>query len=476
METHKILFESLDKADKYFKAGEIKLGQKLVNEVSRSIKSQGKVPNKLRHRFNFMSAQSRYFNDISSFATNPKRNKIIKDIEALISNPHDNPKKQANQIHRLQTKWQLLDQSSKPAGQEQWMTFKSLTDKAWEPCAQYYDELKAKKISNAKEREKIIKNLIQYTEAHNSKWPNLIEISKYMSKTFKSWQSFAPVLDEDFTKLKTAYQQARKPINEAIRDQENKNYKIKEALIERVKLINDENNQICIQKFKKIKREYQDTGPAGKKNESVLWKKLNAEADRFFETEKALVNDELAIITDLSNQLEQDNCSTKNIKDKLKELNKTRKLPQFIKLQKAIKAHETKKIDAINAKKIESYQDLLSHLDTNEENNSIIHKDIFNTLKKPQYTGDKEQLLESVVKLELIAQIDPPASNKLLKQKFSIEMLQNKFSGRNTTNEEIKELIIKCINNLQSKKVNATELKMWKRINKVLTKVTSQLP
>jgi hypothetical protein len=88
------------------------------------MKAEGKVSNKLRHRFNFMSAQSRYFNDISSFATNPKRNEIIVEVEALIAQPHENPKKQANEIHALQTKWQLLDQTSKPAGREQWITFK----------------------------------------------------------------------------------------------------------------------------------------------------------------------------------------------------------------------------------------------------------------------------------------------------------------------------------------------------------------
>ena len=195
-----------------------------------------------------MSAQSKYFNDISSFATNPKRNELIKKIEALISNPYDKPKKQANDIHELQTKWQLLDQSSKPATRQQWMTFKSLTDKAWESCAQYYDELKAIKSSNVQERRKIIENLIQYCEVNNSNWPNLIEMSKYLNKTFQSWQSFAPVLDENFLELKTAYQQARKPINEEIQNQENKNYKIKEALIEKVKLINDDDNKTCIKK------------------------------------------------------------------------------------------------------------------------------------------------------------------------------------------------------------------------------------
>ena len=476
METHKILFESLDKAEKHFEAGEIRLAQKLVNEVSRSIKSEGKVSNKLRHRFNFMSAQSRYFNDISSFATNPKRNEIIKEIEALIAKPHENPKKQANEIHGLQTKWQLLDQSSKPASREQWITFKNLTDKAWEPCAQYYEELKIIKISNAKEREKIIQTLIQYTNDYSDKWPSLIDMSKFLSKTFQSWQSYAPVLDGDFSKLKTAYQNARKPINNAIKEQENKNYKIKDSLIEKVKLINDEDTQTCIQKFKKIKREYQDAGPAGKKNESILWKKLNEAADRFFEADKALVNDELEMIKNLAKDLTKDDCSIHDIKNKIIELNKTRKSPEFIKLQKAIKAHENKKIDAINAQKTEVYQDLLNYLETTDEIHSIIHNEIFKTLKKPLYLGNKDELLKCTIKLELIAKIDPPASDKAIKQMLALEMLQNKFSGAKTPSDEIKDLLISFVNNLKSTKISADEKKLWKRVSEVINKLAKQLP
>ena len=476
METHKILFESLDKAEKHFEAGEIRLAQKLVNEVSRTMKAEGKVSNKLRHRFNFMSAQSRYFNDISSFATNPKRNEIIKEIEALIKTPHQNPKQQANEIHGLQTKWQLLDQSSKPAGREQWITFKNLTDKAWEPCAQYYEELKAIKIANAKEREKIIQTLIQYTNDNSEKWPGLIEMSRFLSKTFQNWQSYAPVLDEDFSKLKAAYQDAKKPINDAIKKQEMRNYKIKESLIEKVKLIDDEDTQACIQKFKRIKREYQEAGPAGKKSEPILWKQLNEAADKFFEADKALVNDELEVIKKLGAELQTDDISIHDIKNKLTELNKTRKSPEFSKLQKAIKAHEAKKIEQINAEKIKVYQELMTLLETGDENHLSIHNEIFKTLKKPLYAGDKDKLLEITVKLELIAKIDPPAADKAVKQILALEMLQNKFSGTKSTNEEIKDLIIAFINNLQSKKINTVETKLWKRVNEAIKNLADQLP
>ena len=476
METHKILFESLDKAEKHFEAGEIRLAQKLVNEVSRSMKAEGKVSNKLRHRFNFMSAQSRYFNDISSFATNPKRNEIIVEIEALIAQPHENPKKQANEIHSLQTKWQLLDQTSKPAGREQWITFKSLTDKAWEPCAQYYEELKAIKISNAQQREKIIQTLIQYTNDNSDKWPGLIEMSKFLSKTFQNWQSYAPVLDEDFSKLKTAYQDARKPINNAIKDQENKNYKIKESLIEKVKLINDEDTQTCIQKFKKIKRDYQETGPAGKKNEPILWKRLNESADRFFEADKAILNNELEVIKGLTAELQSEDSSIKDIKNTVSELNKTRKSSEFKNLQKAIKAFENKKIDKINADKIKIYQDLMTLLETTDENHLSIHNEIFKALKKPLYAGDKNQLHEYTVKFELIAKIDPPEADKAIKQKLALQMLQDKFSGTKNTNDEIKDLLIGFINNLKSKKISAAETKLWKRVCEAMQKLANQLP
>ena len=85
--------------------------------------------------------------------------------------------------------------------------------------------------SNAKQREKIIESLNKYTSEYSGKWPGLIDMTKYLSKTFQSWQKFAPVLDEDFSKLKSEFYLSREPINDAIKDQENKNYKIKESLI-----------------------------------------------------------------------------------------------------------------------------------------------------------------------------------------------------------------------------------------------------
>ena len=95
----------------------------------------------------------------------------------------------------------------------------------------------------------------------------------------------------------------------------------------------------------------------------------------------------------------------------------------------------------------------------------------------PSHGGhDEDALLESVIKIELIAQIEPPKSNQALKQKLALEMLQNKFSGSINSSNGIKDLLIQFINNLQSKKTNANENKLWKRVNEALVKVIDQLP
>ena len=476
METQKILFESLIKAEGHFEAGQIRSGQKLVNEVSRAMKSEGKVSNKLRRRFNLISAQSRYFNDISSFATNPKRNEIIQEIEALIATPIENPKKHANAIHGLQTKWQQLDQSSKPAGREQWQTFKKLTETAWEPCAQYYEELKTVKISNAKEREQIIINILQYTEEKSAKWPGLIELSKYLSQQFQLWQNFAPVLDDDFIKLKTAYQDARKPINDQIRAQENKNLKLKEEIIEKVKVINDEDTQLCIQKYQRLKRDYQNIGPAGKKNEPTLWKILNESADRFYEAEKTIANDEIKIIGALSKELGQDGFSLSKIKEQLRELTKTRKSPEFLKIQKAIKSYEGKQAEEIILQKVSGYMDLPALLESEILANSSIDKDILKALNKPAYHNNVDEVTKTVVMMELMAGIESPDSDKAIKQLLTLEMLQNKFSQQVGETEKLKGLLITFISNLKAKKLSAAESKLWKRAQAALSVLAKHLP
>jgi hypothetical protein len=55
-------------------------------------------------------------------------------------------------------------------------------------------------------------------------------------------------------------------------------------------------------------------------------------------------------------------------------------------------------------------------------------------------------------------------------------MLQSKFSGSKNKEDEVKDLLIDFINSLQSKKINASEKKLWKRVSEAISKLPSRLP
>ena len=51
-----------------------------------------------------------------------------------------------------------------------------------------------------------------------------------------------------------------------------------------------------------------------------------------------------------------------------------------------------------------------------------------------------------------------------------------KFSGKNSAKTDIKDLLIGFINNLNSKKLNANEKKLWERVQVVIAKIAKKLP
>ena len=72
--------------------------------------------------------------------------------DELVSNPIKEPKKHAHAIHNLQRQWQLLDISGKSASKNQWNKFNDLSNKAWESCKDYFEEIKQIKINNAEKK------------------------------------------------------------------------------------------------------------------------------------------------------------------------------------------------------------------------------------------------------------------------------------------------------------------------------------
>ena len=107
MENTSEIFKLIESADNLFQQGSIKEGQKLTRDINFQLKQLQSIPRKLLHKVNFIRAQSRYFDDISSFAANPKREKLIKEASLSGANA---VKFQKRTIDKVYSK-EILDQS-----------------------------------------------------------------------------------------------------------------------------------------------------------------------------------------------------------------------------------------------------------------------------------------------------------------------------------------------------------------------------
>ena len=476
METSQDLFKQLEEAEKLFSNGSIKNAQKLVRDVISKTKTFKKVPNALKHKLNFAIGQSRYFDEMSSFATNPKREELISEITKIVATPLEEPKKQAHRIHDLQTKWQLLDLSSRPASREQWSKFNELCNKGWEPCSEYFDELKAIKINNANQRLKIIEEINLYVSENSAKWPEVRTLIQYMRGTFEQWQKFAPVLDKDLNKLKTAYFEAKKPINNYIKKQESNVIAIKESLILKVEAIDGEDGDLNIKKFNDLKNEWKKAGSAGRKHDNKLWDKFNKSADRLFNAKKEVIDAEIVLAENILKDLKDKTISTQDAETKLNELKNIQKTKEYNNVVSNIKNLKNEKIKEAKVSKLSEYNKIFSIINDKKDATISLSKLIEAAISKSinNKKTDKKALLYSCIKLEILANLESLKKDAALRQQIQLEMLTSKFNKSNSGDlNDLDSLVINFIENYSKEDSGAPEKALWNRVSKTLEVLVS---
>tara|TARA_B100001250_G_C19810824_1_gene795621 strand:- start:125 stop:1549 length:1425 start_codon:yes stop_codon:yes gene_type:complete len=468
VETSQHLFKELEMAEKLFSDGSIKNAQKVVRNVFNESKKLKRIPNKLRHKINAAINKSKYFDEISLFATNPKRNELISKIKDLINKDSSNPKKHAHAIHDIQRQWQLLDISSKAASKNQWLEFNELTNKAWEPCKDYFDEINQIKINNAVERKKIIESIHHYVNSNQKKWPPIKELASYLRKTFQEWQNFAPVLDKDLNELKSKYFEARKPINEEILKQEKNNKEMKEILISKVNEINDEDNGVNIIKFKELKSKWQKIGPAGKKIDNKLWNKFNKNADRFFKEKKLTLKNEIQSIETLKNNFLSAEISLNELQKEIRDLKNIKNTNELKEINSFINSEKIKIINNQKKLKIVKYNNIYNAL--TKKDNIVDIPAIHTSAIDNSFVNKKsnmDELLYACIKLELLANLDSLKRDEKIRNSIQLELLKSKFNKNNNKSEnDLDSILCHFINNFSAVDEGADHKKLWKRISK----------
>ena len=469
MERTDQIVELISKANQSFESGVIRDGQKLTREALKLVKVQGKIPNKLKHKLNATVALSRYFDDISSFATNPKRDELVSKIKEIADNPLKNPRKQADEIHKVQAQWQTLDQTSKTASQKQWNIFRSYVDKAWLPCGDFFEELNKQKLVNATKKQQVTQDLNEFVQKNNNKFPTIRILRSKLRKFDDSWNSHAPVRDDVFRKLKSDFMDAKKPIFDEINKQNEQIKLKKEQIIESVAKINSEDMDENISKYMNLKKDWNILDKLPHKLEKTLWKKFISSGDRFFEEQnknKQLQLDELNLV--LKDLKKYEITDLQELLPKFDLINKSK---EYKSLQNQIIKLRNDEKDKRNKESINDLEKLFEYVTEKKDPSALTnldssYKEIFD------YKFDlhsKDEILESCIRIEMICNVESLKKDEKIRNQIQLKILTEKFNkAQQTKKEEILLHIKNFFLNLSISKVGATEKNLWKRIIKAI--------
>jgi len=469
MERTDQIIELISRANQSFDSGVIRDGQKLTREALKLVKIQGKIPNKLKHKLNATVALSRYFDDISSFATNPKRDELVSKIKKIADNPVKNPRKQADEIHKIQAQWQALDQTSKTASQKQWNIFRSYVDKAWIPCGEFFDELNKQKLVNATKKQQVTQDLTEFVQKNNNKFPTIRILRNKLRKFEDSWNSHAPVRDDVFRKLKSDFMNAKKPIFDEISKQNEQIKLKKEQIIESVSKINSEDMDENISKYMNLKKDWNILDKLPHKAEKSLWKKFISSGDRFFEEQnknKQLLLDELDFA--LKNLKKYEIIDLQELLPKFDLINGTK---EYKSLQNHIIKLRNDEKDKRNKESIKDLEKVFEYVTKKKDSSDLInldnsYKEIFNYKFD---THSEEGMLESCIRIEMLCNVEPLKKDEKIRNQIQLKILTEKFNKTKLTKKE--EIFLHIKNfflNLSLSKVSSSEKNLWRRIIKAI--------
>ena len=469
MERTDQIVELISKANQSFESGVIRDGQKLTREALKLVKVQGKIPKKLKHKLNATVALSRYFDDISSFATNPKRDELVSKIKEIADNPLKNPRKQADKIHKVQAQWQTLDQTSKTASQKQWNIFRSYVDKAWLPCGDFFEELNKQKLVNATKKQQVTQDLNEFVQKNNNKFTTIKILRSKLRKFDDSWNSHAPVRDDVFRKLKSDFMDAKKPIFDEINKQNEQIKLKKEQIIESVTKINSEDMDENISKYMNLKKDWNILDKLPHKLEKTLWKKFISSGDRFFEEQnknKQLQLDELNLVLKDLKKYE-----ITNLQELLPKFDLINKSKEYKSLQNQIIKLRNDEKDKRNKESINDLEKLFEYVTEKKDPSDLTNLD--NSYKEIfDYKFDlhsKDEILESCIRIEMICNVESLKKDEKIRNQIQLKILTEKFNkAQQTKKEEILLHIKNFFLNLSISKVGATEKNLWKRIIKAI--------
>jgi hypothetical protein len=301
--------------DEYIQAGQLKPAMRAHQSAAKKLdrlKTLATASSTLNPRVDAhqqFAAKLQELKDWQGFATNPKRIELCEAMEQLGDDPGIPADEKARAIKEMQQQWKALGSSDSKEGQKLWSRFKLASDKAYEPCAVFFEEQKNMRLANLQNRQAICDSLELFEKDNHWETADWKGVNDIITKAQRQWQDYSDIPRNKYKKLQQRFTISIKLLRDRLSAEQASNHELKRQLI------NEITNQLAaeaaivtlVELTKQSQRAWQNVGICDRRVDQKLWKQFRIQCDSVFVLRDAAAK-EIKQVVNSHRQQAQDLC------------------------------------------------------------------------------------------------------------------------------------------------------------------------
>lgn len=283
--------EAIPKIEPQLDAGQLKAAKQLYAELEQKLQALKLIESRpeLRDVFEQLQAVKPALQDLAKWqhwGNNRQRRELCERVEALIEQDIE-PEALAEQIKSAQAEWKQLEQSEKTSGDKRraspalWHRFQAACRKAWEPCAEHFEQKKQRRSARLEQIEQTINELTAFADKTKQFDEKVLHTA--VQTGYRMLGDLHRMPRKESRTIEKRLREVLAPFQESQQRAQKQAAYAKRQLIEKAQQLKPEEDlKAAISTVKQLQAEWKKTGRAEPKEDRQLWQAFRAEADRVF--------------------------------------------------------------------------------------------------------------------------------------------------------------------------------------------------
>lgn len=220
--------------------------------------------------------------DWKIFAATEKKKELITQMQHLLDSKMHASDRSKN-ISNMHKEWKDLGRSNQ--NEQLWKQFKTLSDKAYEPCKEYFKQRKQLMAENLVKRRAICDSLEAQLKEHldSDEDADISKLNKLLNAAEKDWKSHAPIEQNKIKSLQKRFYGTVNQLRKLRKSHLSENAKQKQELISQAQaLTTHEDNKHAMNEAKRLQQEWKKVGPTSYREDNKFWQDFRSACDTIF--------------------------------------------------------------------------------------------------------------------------------------------------------------------------------------------------